>query len=125
MLVRALLSLAVITGAASAFPAAVGDDVAGGGAIPELKRGASLDVSCPKVEQAEADAVLVMMYPGQEDTSSGVAGVLVTERAIGPGVVHLRVPDIPDLKDHVVWVKVVYPDAAGNHYCHAGRIRLT
>jgi hypothetical protein len=126
MLVRALLGLAVFTGAALAFPAAIHDDPAGGGSsVPELKHGASLDVVCPKVELVEADAVRVVMYPGRDDTSSGVAGVLVTERTIAPGVVHVRLPDIPDLRDHVVWVKVIYAGSGGNHFCDAGRIRLT
>lgn len=126
MLVRALLSLAVCTGAALAFPAAIGDDPAGGGSsVPELKRGTSFDVACPSVEHVQAEAVHVVMYPGREDTSSGVAGVLVTERTIAPGVVHVRLPDIPDLRDHVVWIKVIYPGAGGNRFCDAGRIRLT
>lgn len=125
MLVRALLAMGIFAGAALAFPAAVGDaPVGGGAAIPELKRGADLDVACPNVERVEADAVRVVMYPGHGDTSSGVAGVLVTERTISPGVVHLRLPDIPDLKDHVVRVKVYYLDAGGKHACDAGRIRL-
>ena len=125
MLVRALLSLAVVTGTALAFPAAVGDAPASGGSpVPELKRGAALDVACPNVEQVETDAVRVVMYPGRDDTSSGVAGVLVTERTVAPGIVHVRVPNIPDLKDHVVRVKVFYLDAGGNHICDAGRIRL-
>jgi hypothetical protein len=125
MLVRALLSLAVCTSAALAFPAAIHDDPAGGSSVPELKRGASFDVACPSVEQVEAEAVNVVMYPGREDTSSGVAGVLVTERTIAPGVVHVRLPDIPDLRDHVVWIKVIYPGTGGNRFCDAGRIRLT
>lgn len=125
MLVRALISLTLVTGAALAFPAAVGDMSSGGGTpVPDLKRGAALDVACPNVEQVEADAVRVVMYPGRDDTSSGVAGVLVTERTIEPGVVHVRVPNIPDLKDHVVRVKVFYLDAGGKHTCDAGRIRL-
>ncbi len=125
MLVRALLSLAVVTGTALAFPAAVGDGPVGGGRlVPELKRGTALDVACPNVEHVEADAVRVVMYPGRDDTSSGVAGVLVTERTIEPGVVHVQVPNIPDLKDHVVRVKVFYLDAGGDHICDAGRIRL-
>ena len=124
MLVRALLSMAVITGAALAFPAAIGDQPVGCSPVPELKRGAFLDVACPEVERVDADSVHVVMYPGRDDTSSGVAGVLVTERTIAPGIVHVRVPDIPDLKDHVVRVKVIYPGTGGNQTCDAGRIRL-
>lgn len=126
MLVRALLGLAVLTGAALAFPAAINDERIGGGVpVPSLKRGASLDVVCPKIEQIAADAVRVVMYPGREDTSSGIAGVLVTERTIARGIVHVRVPDIPDLRDHIVRVKVIYPGADGHHACDAGNIRLT
>jgi hypothetical protein len=125
MLVRALLSLAVITGAALAFPAEVYDaPLTGGTAVQDFKRGASVDVACPKVEEAINDAVRVVMYPGRDDTSSGVAGVLVLERKVDSGVVHIRVPDIPDLKDHIVQVKVFYISAKGQHACNAGRYRL-
>lgn len=125
MLVRALLSMAVVTGAAWAFPAAVGDAPAGGGHVQDFKRGTLIDIPCPNIEDANSDGVRVVMYPGRDDTSSGVAGVLVTDSIIEPGMVHARVPDIPDLKDHVVQVKVIFLDADGRHACSAGRIRLT
>jgi hypothetical protein len=125
MLGRALVCFALFGGVAMAFPAAIGDVEGGGGSpVPAMKRGAALDVACPHIEAVNADAVQVVMYPGRDDTSSGVAGVLVTERTIAPGVVHVQVPDIPDLKDHVVRVKVFYLDAAGKHACDAGKIRL-
>ncbi len=125
MLIRALASLAIFTGAALAFPAAVDDKPAGGGTpIQELTRGADLEVTCPNVELVESDGVSVVMYPGRDDTTSGVAGVLVTDRTIAPGIVHVRLPDIPDLKDHVVRVKVIFRDATGKHACDAGRVRL-
>jgi hypothetical protein len=123
MLVRALVSLAVITGAAWAFPASVCDTPAGGGKVQDFKGGTALDIPCPKIEQA--DGVQVVMYPGRDDTSSGVGGVLVTDNTIETGMVHVRVPDIPDLKDHVVQVKVYYFSIDGRHACNAGRIRLT
>jgi hypothetical protein len=125
MLVRALMSMAVVTGAALAFPAAINDGQEMGGApVQEFRHGMLVDVFCPNVELVQSDGVSVVMYPSREDTTSGVAGVLVTERTIDPGVVHVRVPDIPDLKDHVVRVKIYYRDAVGKHACDAGRIRL-
>ena len=125
MFAKALLGFVLCSGAAAAFPAAIGDIESGGSLpVPELKRGAALDVPCPKIDQAKADTVTVVMYPGRDDTSSGVGGVLVTERTIAPGVVHVRLPDIPDLKDHVVRVKVFWPLAGGQHLCDGGRIRL-
>ena len=125
MLVRALFGLAVMTGAASAFPAAVGDAPAGGAYVQDFRHGTSIDIPCPKIEDADADGIRVVMYPGRDDTSSGIAGVLVTDSSIEPGMVHVRVPDIPDLKDHVVQVKVFFQGADGRHACSAGRIRLT
>lgn len=125
MLVRVLMSMAVVTGAALAFPAAVHDGQDGGGtAVQEFRHGSLVDIICPDVEHGQSDGVSVVMYPGREDTTPGVAGVLVTERTIEPGIVHVRVPDIPDLKDHVVRVKIYFRDTVGNHACDAGRIRL-
>lgn len=125
MLARAVLSFALFGSAAMAFPAAIGDIENGGGsAIPELKRGAALDVPCPHVERAGADAVQVVLYPGRDDTTSGVSGVLVTDRTVAAGVVHVTMPDIPDLKDHIVRVKVYVLEAAGKRACDAGRVRL-
>jgi len=123
MLVRMLLTTAAFTGAALAFPAATEDTPeSGNAATPDAVHGQSLRLACPNVEQA--NGVMVVMFPGRDDTSSGVGGVVVTERTIAPGVVTMRVPNIPDLKDHIVRVKVYYIDASGKHACDAGRVHL-
>ena len=123
MLARMLLAMAAFTGAALAFPAATdAPPVSGNAAAPDAVHGQSLELACPNIEQASG--VTVVMFPGRDDTSSGVGGVMVTERTIAPGVVNMRVPNIPDLKDHVVRVRVIYIDANGKHVCDGGRVRL-
>lgn len=122
---RSIFALTVLTGTAMAFPAAVGDPPATGAmpAASDVARGRAIEFSCPNI--AETDRYQVVMYPGQDDTSSGVAGVVATERNISHGVVRVRVPDIPELQGHVVRVKVFYmDDKDGKHVCDAGRIRL-
>lgn len=122
---RSILALTVLTGAAMGFPAAVGDAPVTGAtpAASDVVRGRTIAFTCPNI--SENDRYQVVMYPGQDDTSSGVGGVVATERSITRGVVRVRVPDIPELEGHVVRVKVFYmDDKDGKHVCDAGRIRL-
>jgi hypothetical protein len=130
MLGRSSLTKATVVAAglaafcpALAFPAAITDPPAGGGA-PDMRRGEVLVVACPNIETIPADAVEVVLYPSRDDTSSGVGGVLVTEHTIAPGAVHVRLPDIPDLRNHFVRVQVFYLSAGAKHSCDAGRIHL-
>lgn len=124
MLSRLCLALALFACPATAFPATIGDAPAGGGnALPVVARGASLDIHCAWIGRSTSD-VRVVMYPNSGDTSSGVAGVLVTERRVTRGNVQLRVPDIPELKNHVVRMKVYYFDSDGRHTCDGGQYHL-
>jgi hypothetical protein len=94
-----------------------------GGGIPTIGRGKLLGVACADVNRAGADVRVVMsLTPGEEP--AGYSGVLATSQKITPGTVHIRVPDLPELAQHTVSVKVYVVDAHGTHTCDAGRVRI-
>jgi hypothetical protein len=95
-----------------------------GGGIPKVVRGQLLGLACANVERAAADAVQVVMSLTSDEPSTGFTGVLATDQTITSGTVHVRVPDLPELAEHTVHVKVYVTDAQGMHSCDAGSVRI-
>lgn len=105
----------------------VGDAVAapeiGGGSLPHAARGQFLGLACSDVGKS-GDSVAVVLYPDNADDPTGINGVLATEQTIEPGLVHVRVPDFPELSDHTLRVKVYFRDSGGTHVCDGGNVRI-
>jgi hypothetical protein len=95
-----------------------------GGGIPSAARGQFLGLACANVERATADAVRVVMSLAADEPSTGYTGVLATDQTITSGTVHVRVPDLPDLAQHTVRIRIYVTDAKGVHSCDAGRVRI-
>ena len=91
---------------------------------PNAIRGQLLGVACANVELAGAEAVQVVMYLAPNEKPTGYRGVLVTEQTVTPGTVHVRVPDMPELADHTVSIRVYYADTTGRHTCDAGHVKI-
>jgi hypothetical protein len=51
--------------------------------------------------------------------------VLATRQRVSHGAVHIRVPDLPDLSNHTVDVKVFVVGSKGTTRCDAGRVKIT
>ena len=126
----ALIAIAMSATAALASPPYANELMlpAGGAkpapAVPQVARGQFLGLACAGVDRATSDAVRVVLsfVGGEPDT--GYAGVLATDQTISGGTVHVRVPDLPDMAEHTVRVKVYVTDRAGVHSCDAGRVRI-
>ena len=95
-----------------------------GGGIPKVARGQFLGLACANVEHVAVDAVRVVMSLASNEPPTGYTGVLATDQTITGGTVHVRVPDLPDLAQHTVRVKVYVTDGHGVHSCDAGRVRI-
>jgi hypothetical protein len=95
-----------------------------GGGIPSVARGQFLGLACANVQRAAADAVRVVMSLAADEPSTGYTGVLATDQTITADTVHVRVPDLPDLAQHTVRVRVYVTDTNGVHSCNAGRVRI-
>jgi hypothetical protein len=91
--------------------------------LPVAKRGQYLGVACTDIEQADRDAVRVIMSFAKGE-APGYGGVLATEMTITDDTVHVRVPDTPDIADHTMRVKVFYVDTKGRHACDAGKVKI-
>ncbi|MDR3528336.1 MAG: hypothetical protein P4L57_13770 [Rhizomicrobium sp.] len=105
----------------------VGDTIAiqdsGGGSIPHAARGQYLGLACANVEKD--GAVAVVLYPDNNQSPTGIGEVLAIEQKIDAGLVHVRVPDFPELADHTLHVKVFYRNADGSHVCDGGNVKIS
>lgn len=129
----ALLMIAMCGSAVSALACADevrlpgGDTItvqdSGGGTIPHAARGQYLGLACANVEKD--GAVSVVLFPDNNQSPTGIAGVLATEQKVDTGLVHVRVPDFPELADHTLHVKVFFRDASGTHICDGGSVKIS
>lgn len=96
-----------------------------GGVVPNIARGAQLGITCSEATR-DGVAVRVVMQidlsPGE--TPTGIGALLATEQTVEGGMVHVKVPNLPDLANHTVDVKVYVTDSAGTHSCDAGRVKI-
>jgi|GEM_PF-1214400 hypothetical protein len=96
-----------------------------GGEVPKIERGRKIGIACLAAGRRDAAVNVVMLVdPDQGKNSIGYQAFLVTEQTIENGMVHVRIPDMPDLANHTVDVKVFVTDEAGTSSCDAGRIKI-
>jgi hypothetical protein len=96
-----------------------------GGAPREIARGQQLGIACSAAgRQGVAVSVVMQFDPESGETATGYQAFLVTEQTVESGMVHVRIPDMPDLANHTVDVKVYVTDETGTSSCDAGRIKV-
>ncbi|MGA7676679.1 MAG: hypothetical protein WCA78_16730 [Rhizomicrobium sp.] len=96
-----------------------------GGNVPNVARGQTLGIACADVREAGAVVQVVMQIAHtMGETATGYDAVLATEQKVSDGAVHVRVPNLPDLSQHTVSVKVFVTDSKGTHSCDGGRVRI-
>jgi hypothetical protein len=96
-----------------------------GASVPTVTRGAQFAVLCNGITSAGDDVKVVMSItnaPGDGDT--GYAAVLATQQTVARHAVHVQVPDVPNLANHTVDVRVYVTKAHGIKACNAGRVRI-
>lgn len=96
-----------------------------GGEVPQIKRGQKIDIACSAASSKGARVRVVMQFdgmPGESDT--GYNAFLITEQTVAEGLVQVRVPDMPEVANHTVDVKVYVTDQNGTSSCDAGRIKI-
>ena len=98
---------------------------AGGASIPMVTRGAQFAIACDGIKSNASDVRVVMSLDAASgDEPTGYSSVLATQQTVARHAVHVQVPDVPDLANHTVDVKVYVTDAKGTHACDAGRVRI-
>lgn len=95
----------------------------GGGGIPTVSRGDLFAIACDDIKASGAD-VRVVMALSSADQPTGYTAILATNQKVARHAVHVRVPDVPDIANHTVNVKVYVTDAKGTRACDAGRVHI-
>jgi hypothetical protein len=97
----------------------------GGTSIPTVTRGTEFAIACDGIKSNDSDVRVVMSLDAASgDEPTGYSSVLATQQTVARHAVHVQVPDVPDLANHTVTVKVYVTDAKGTHACDAGRVRI-
>jgi hypothetical protein len=137
MRVAAVIAAALLAGTASASPpfanelrlplggvSIVKHDSSPASTVPQVERGSYLGVACANIERVASDTIRVVMYLSQNEPPAGMKGVLAIDQTITPNTIHVRVPNIAELADHTVFVRVYYLDEGSRHTCDAGNIHI-
>jgi len=97
----------------------------GGSEVTPVDRGQNLAIECGCIDMPGADVSVVMaLDPVQGETPTGYEKVLLTDETVGGNAVHVRVPDMPDLVNHTVTLKIYVTSAKGTTACDAGHLRI-
>jgi hypothetical protein len=119
-----LMSVAVFCSPAFADDTTLGpnDEV-----IPVVAPGDQIGVACGPLQIAQKDSdvrvvLTVSAKPGDKD--SGYGKVLATEQKVAAGSVHVTVPDLPDISDHVYDLTVYVMGTKGAQSCDAGHVEV-
>jgi hypothetical protein len=97
----------------------------GGSDVTPVNRGQSLAIACESIAAPGSDVRVVMsLDPVKGEEPTGFEAVLLTGQTVQGSAVHVRVPDLPDLVNHTVTLKVYVTDAKGTTACNAGHLRI-
>ena len=96
---------------------------ASGGGIPTVGRGELFAIACDDIKASGAD-VRVVMALSAADQTTGYSAILATNQTVARHAVHVQVPDMPDIANRTVNVKVYVTDAKGTKACDAGRVHI-
>jgi len=97
----------------------------GGSEVTPVDRGQNLAIECGCIDMPGANVSVVMALDTvQGETPTGYEKVLLTDETIGGNAVHVRVPDMPDLVNHTVTLKIYVTSAKGTTACDAGHLRI-
>ncbi|HJW40446.1 MAG TPA: hypothetical protein VJ476_04355 [Rhizomicrobium sp.] len=97
----------------------------GGAEIPIVGRGTQFAIACDGIKSSEAQvSVVLSLDSAAGETPTGYSSVLATNQIVARHAVHVQVPDVPDIANHTVNVKVYVTDAKGTRACDAGRVRI-
>lgn len=93
--------------------------------VVPVDRGEDLAIQCDGIATPGAEVSVVMtLDPIVGETPTGFDAVLLTDEVIGGKTVHVRVPDIADLVNHTVTLKVYVTASSGTTACDAGHMRI-
>ncbi len=99
----------------------------GGALIHAVKPGDGFDIvgDCLNMARSSHDVRVVLALADKPNkTNMGYRAVLATEQHLGDNSLHVRVPEMPEMNNHVFRVRVYALDGATPSTCDAGQIRI-
>ena len=96
--------------------------------VPNVVPGDHIAIACGPVEQRSKDSdvrvvLTISAVPG--DAGPGYKKVLATDAELLKDAVRVRIPDVPDLEEHMVDLNVYVVDDKGSHRCEAGQMKIS
>jgi hypothetical protein len=97
----------------------------GGTDVTPVNRGQSLAIACESIGAPGTDVRVVMSIDSVKgEAPTGYEAVLLTGESVQGKAVRVHVPDMPDLVNHTVTLKVYVTGAQGTTACNAGHLRI-
>ena len=97
----------------------------GGSDVTPVNRGQSLAIACDNIGAPGADVRVVMSLDSVKgENPTGYEAVLLTGQTVQGNAVRVHVPDVPDLVNHTVTLKVYVTGPKGTTACNAGHLRI-
>ncbi len=114
-------------GTAYAMDAVLDSVIDGGAIIHAVKPGDHFDIvgDCLNVARSGHELRVMLQLADKPDQSNmGYRNVLATEQHLGDASLQVRVPEMPEMTNHVFRVKVFALDGGEPATCDAGQIRI-
>lgn len=95
--------------------------------VPSVTVGDQIGIACTALTKSNADSdvrVVLTISAEPGETPPGYKKVLATDEDVGHGAVHVRIPTVPDLEDHLVNVNVYVMGDKGAQNCDAGHMKI-
>lgn len=97
----------------------------GGSDVTPVSRGQPLAIACESIGVPGADVRVVMSLDSVKgEDPPGYDAVLLTGLMIQGNAVRVHVPNMPDLLNHTVTLRVYVTSARGTTACNAGHLRI-
>jgi hypothetical protein len=95
---------------------------------PDVTRGDNIVIACDAVEKRASDSdvrvvLTISAIPGE--TAPGYAKVLATDEQLLKDAVRVRIPQLPSLEDHTVYLDVYVVGSANAEHCDAGHMKIS
>jgi hypothetical protein len=95
-----------------------------GNAVPTVNRGTDFAITCNDIRAASSDVRVVMSLADNGDQPTGYSSIIATNQHVSRHAVSVTMPDMPDIVNHTVNVKVYVTDGKATRACDVGRVRI-
>ncbi|HUJ03912.1 MAG TPA: hypothetical protein VLW75_09765 [Rhizomicrobium sp.] len=95
--------------------------------VPTVAPGDEISIACAALNYtAPANDVRVVLTVSAEPSGAptGYKKVLATDEQLLTGAVRVKIPDMPDLENHMVDLNVYVVSADGSEACDAGQMKI-